>query len=1030
MKPISLRLTAFGPYKYTETINFKDLKNNRLFVVSGKTGAGKTTIFDGICFALYGSASGEDRNDTKMLRSDFADDDVHTSAELIFELNGRFYRVLRQLGHVKKGNKSPTGEKYEFYEQVEDKEIPCVDRQIVTEINQKIEQLIGLTMDQFSQIVMLPQGEFRKLLTSQTENKEAILRRIFKTEPYRQIGEKLKEKKKVAEESFKQAEQQLSQYISGINATLPERDSSLLFQVLAEDHYNVHQVLTGLDEEITFYQDKIAEDEKNYHQAYRIHDQKQMAYHQAKAINDRFQQLNQKQERLKQLQEQVPIFTEKESTLQLAEKASQVEVHENHYQDWLRTVKEKQTEQTQAKSHLEKVTDQLNRATNVYEHEQAKTSEREKVAKQLDKLTEYLPVVKEIDDQKQQLANLYQQVTQQKKDYKALESQVTKAKENKQKLSSDIKVLEQSTNTLIEKQEQLLEMREQYRKIDEFIKLRDKQQQLKQQYENKQELFTRTKADYATLENDWINGQASVLAAHLHDGQACPVCGSVEHPHKNDVQHDSPTKEQLQAAKKHLDQVETDYRNVMAQFENQQKQVQQKQEEIEEITTEIDGIDALRKSLKEQGQELNKETEQLKTDKQNLEKQRQAYEKLEKELEQLDSKMQQIIHNYNELKTNYESKLAVYKEKVESIPEQVRQLSELEKQIQQVSVQKEKLDQAWESAQKQLEAAKQTFTKAETDFEHANKQVDEAKSKTEAAENAFIEALTKADFQSSDAYTQAKIPEQTREQLKEEINQFKQSLSLLEQQVKELKESLQDHQQVDIQKLEEELEHYRRAYESAFKEWNQSKDFHKDATELKVNIMEANQQVIEQEKLWNQVADLYDVIRGQNSSKISFERYLQIEYLEQIIHAANERLKRISNGQFYLMRSDRMESRGKQSGLGLDVYDAYTGQTRDVKTLSGGEKFNASLCLALGMADVIQSFQGGVSIDTMFIDEGFGSLDDESLNNAIDTLIDLQKSGRMIGVISHVQELKTAIPAILQVEKTKEGYSKTKFVVQ
>ncbi|MDF2667835.1 MAG: hypothetical protein K0R67_141, partial [Paenibacillus sp.] len=163
--------------------------------------------------------------------------------------------------------------------------------------------------------------------------------------------------------------------------------------------------------------------------------------------------------------------------------------------------------------------------------------------------------------------------------------------------------------------------------------------------------------------------------------------------------------------------------------------------------------------------------------------------------------------------------------------------------------------------------------------------------------------------------------------------------------------------------------------------------------------------------------------------KISFERYLQIEFLEKIIHTANQRLQRMSNGQYYLVRSDRLEKRGKQSGLGLDVYDNYTGQLRDVKTMSGGEKFNASLCLALGMADVIQSYEGGISIETMFIDEGFGSLDEESLNKAIDTLIDLQQTGRMIGVISHVQELKQAIPAILEVKKTKEGCSYTHFQV-
>jgi exonuclease SbcC len=164
--------------------------------------------------------------------------------------------------------------------------------------------------------------------------------------------------------------------------------------------------------------------------------------------------------------------------------------------------------------------------------------------------------------------------------------------------------------------------------------------------------------------------------------------------------------------------------------------------------------------------------------------------------------------------------------------------------------------------------------------------------------------------------------------------------------------------------------------------------------------------------------------------KISFERYILIEFLEHILYAANVRLRDLSNGQFTLQRSERLENRGKQSGLGLDVYDSYTGQHRDVKTLSGGEKFNASLCLALGMTDVIQSHQGGVTIEMMFIDEGFGSLDEESLQKAITALVDLQRAGRMIGVISHVQELKDAFPACLEVSKTKEGFSRTSITVK
>src|SRR5699024_5114958 len=246
MRPIKLLLTAFGTYKDREEIDFTELGEHNLFVISGKTGSGKTTIFDGISFALYGSASGEDRDNVLMLRSQFADDDLHTSVEFIFELKDRRYRVLRQIGHVKEGNKTKTGEKYEFYELTNNGEVPRVDRQIISEINKKIEELIGLTQEQFKQIVMLPQGEFRKFLTSETENKEMILRRLFKTEPYQEIEQKLKEKQDKLKKIFNKDKQQLDSLTKNIVATIPKRSESSILQLLQEESYNTNQVLRGL----------------------------------------------------------------------------------------------------------------------------------------------------------------------------------------------------------------------------------------------------------------------------------------------------------------------------------------------------------------------------------------------------------------------------------------------------------------------------------------------------------------------------------------------------------------------------------------------------------------------------------------------------------------------------------------------------------------------------------------------------------------------------------------------------------------
>jgi exonuclease SbcC len=259
---------------------------------------------------------------------------------------------------------------------------------------------------------------------------------------------------------------------------------------------------------------------------------------------------------------------------------------------------------------------------------------------------------------------------------------------------------------------------------------------------------------------------------------------------------------------------------------------------------------------------------------------------------------------------------------------------------------------------------------------------------------------------------------------------FTKALAALSQQIMELEQSLTGKELADLDHMTAELARTEAELDLRTSAFQELRSCHQDTERLSRNILSVHERMKTQEEEWQQVKDVYDVLRGDNVQKLSFERYVLIEFLEQILHAANERLRSLSNGQFILQRSDRLEKHNRQSGLGLDVYDVYTGLNRDVKSMSGGEKFNASLCLALGMTDVIQAYQGGISIEMMFIDEGFGSLDEEALNKAIETLVDLQKSGRMIGVISHVQELKAAFPATLEVRKTKEGHSTTAILLK
>lgn len=1030
MRPLKITMTAFGPYKHREVINFTELKDNRLFVVSGNTGAGKTTIFDAICFALYGSASGEDRSDPKLMRSDFAEDDVHTAVELEFELHDRIYRILRQLPHVKQGNKGATGERYEFYERVDDRELPCVDRQIVSEINKRVEELVGLSKDQFSQIVMLPQGEFRKLLTSQTENKEEILRKIFRTEPYKWISERLKEKKKVADEEFKREVQARDRYINNIGATLPLRDDSKLFEVLAQEHFNTNQVISGLEEDSAYYQQKIENNKSQAEIANIVHHQKLEEYHKAKALNERFMELEDKMKKHQHLSEQAPIFKEKEKQLENAERASHIELYEAQVNEWREDEKVKNQEKIVANAAHDEAEKQLSRAQKEYVIEENKKVEREEISRNLDRFLDFLPIVKEIDSKNTELSKVDKNVQTLSRELERIQVSILKEKTAKETLTNEIKRLDVSVGQLAEKQWKLTELRDKARVLKDYLTLYKFNSELDLDFQKKKQSYLLIKEHYDRKEEAWISGQASILAAHLHDGKPCPVCGSHEHPNKANSQDAVPTKEELEAAKKELDKKDGEYRDALAKLNSNMEQLEDKAAKVAEIGFVVDSAEHIYNQIVKEGKELAKEVDVLGKERETLAELKKMLDKTEKELEQLELKKDEHSKAYQDLKTDFETKKAVYVEQISRIPEEIRILSVLEQKISETQTLKLKLENAWESAGKQYQLAKENEAKATVHVSNAIKHLDESNAKKNRAEKQFQEALIHGDFASEDEYRKAKMSEPERQQLKNEIAEFNKLLNTIKQQVIELQEALKDETKADLDVLNSEVVQLKNAYDHAIDVLRHSEQCLEKSLDLKARICEAEENVSDLEKQLAIISDLYDVVRGQNSSKISFERYLQIEFLEQIIIAANERLKRLSNGQFLLMRSDRQESRGKQSGLGLDVFDAYTGQTRDVKSLSGGEKFNASLCLALGMADVIQSFQGGVSIDTMFIDEGFGSLDEESLNKAIDTLIDLQQSGRMIGVISHVQELKNTIPAILEVKKTKEGYSQTQFIIK
>lgn len=1023
-------MTAFGPYKDTEVIDFAQLQGHHLFVISGATGAGKTTIFDGICFALYGSASGSDRENISMLRSHFAADDVHTAVELVFELKGRTYRILRQLGHTKKGNKSRTGEKYEFFEVVDGVEVPCVDRQMVSEINDKLEQIIGLTQDQFKQIVMLPQGEFRKLLTSETENKEAILRRLFKTERYQQMNSLLKERRDEVEQQFKQESQMLEQYIKSIVSNFKRREDSELFILLDSEHYHATQITEALTTEAVYYEEKNNREIRHVANTNEQLQLKQQAFFTAKNINEQLDQLAHKKAKKQLLDDEQPHIKQKEITLEAAERAGQLIPYEEQVKSIRKDVEEVLKRKTETSQRFETAKKEQEHILKEYKQEEEKANEREKLKQEVIRLREFLPKVEKIDSTKQTMKKLHTEITEEKATLDKVRQAGTEASKQIQIINEATKNQADILEELQAKNQERERLLGQHKLITSYLQIEKQQKDKSILVEKAEHTYKEQKLIYAKLEASWIENQAVMLATHLHEGTPCPVCGSSAHPNKASTHESVVTRERLDEDKQLLDTLYQAYMDEVSTQRSYEAQRKEKQQILMDEAILNENLEQQLATILSKGKQLKIDITHLETQYQQMKQQKAQQQELEKRVEQLVEKNTALEQALQEKQTTYTTIKATFTERIREIPEDMQVLDNLNRSLIATEQQANKLEEIWQSVQARLKVVDATYTTEQANTKNINEQVWQTEVRLKEVEEVFQKKIVASNFTDEAAYQSAKQTAEAQQSLRATITTFKEEIVGLDKQIVELSDTLAGKQLVDLKALEDELQAYQDAYEAAVSQLNHTQQQYKAIKELQEKIERLNQKTEQLERRLATISDLYDVLRGQNESKVSFERYVQIDYLDQITAAANERFHGLSNGQFRLVRSDRQEAYGKQSGLAMDVSDAYTGQTRDVKTLSGGEKFIASLCLALGMSDVIQRFQGSISVDTMFIDEGFGSLDEESLYKAIDALIQIQESGRMIGVISHVEELKSIFPAMLAVEKTKEGFSKTTFVVK
>ncbi|MNI03568.1 Nuclease SbcCD subunit C [compost metagenome] len=877
---------------------------------------------------------------------------------------------------------------------------------------------------------MLPQGEFRKLLTSETENKEEILRRIFRTELYQQVEGRFQQKTKDLKTELTAKQTELDVYVKQIVATLPIRDHSALAQTMLQEQRNVTQIVEGLDQEELYYKDQLVQSQQARVVLQADLSTKQHRLQEARAINERYQELGSKQLELVGLESRLAEYADKQERLRMAEQAARILPYEEQWNSAIAMEQRKSKELEQKKLDMQAASRIWESAEQSYQAESVREEERRLAERELQRLLDLVPSVESLYVNQQEVTALHAQDKQHTDVLAQQEKQLQQMRVGRAELSEQIKLLEQETAVVPERRERLNKLREQAKLMKDVIEQERLMSGYSKQELERRQLMDQMQSEHDGLEKQWIEGQSSFLAAHLHDGLPCPVCGSELHPHKAAAVLTLPTKEQLQETKDRLRRVEQEYLEMKSQVAATRIGLGDKHQALADYGIELKVIKEQYDQLVSEGKDLKEETDRLEQQLKKLQPCKEQSYQLEAEWDKLTLAKDQTNALHKDILIKLHAKQSMLDKDLERIPPELRTPSQLNQQIQQQKRTSDQLEQAWKLVQEQVKQAQSKLVEEKAYFAQMELQVEEAIAALKQAELRFQQELEMSGFSSITVYRDTKLVESVRKALQADIDGFANKRTLLAQQIAQLEQDLTGKERVDLEQMLAEQRDIEVELEKATIAYQEFKGRCNDVERLKNSILAISGQVRALEQNWQQVKDVYDVLRGDNPQKLSFERYVLIEFLEQILHAANERLRVLSNGQFVLQRSERLEKHNRQSGLGLDVYDAYTGLNRDVKSMSGGEKFNASLCLALGMTDVIQAHQGGIAIDMMFIDEGFGSLDEDALNKAIEALIDLQQTGRMIGVISHVQELKTAFPAVLEVRKTREGHSTTSLVVK
>ena len=1011
MHPLVLEMSAFGPFAAQEVIDFTRLGERPLFLINGPTGSGKTTLLDAICFALYGKTTGDEREGAQM-RSDLANAEQLTEVSFTFALSGQVFRVRRVPEQARpksrgEGFTQQSGEA-QLWQLAEDgTELRLIVSNKVTEATREIEQLLGLNVDQFRQVMVLPQGKFRQLLMADSKDREHIFSQLFQTQIYKKLEDELKTR---SAEIRREAD----------NLTRQKK-------VLLEQ--------SGADGEESLVKNHLEIKEKTDHSYKKLeecrHQENQTREHlrQSEALLARFAQMDELRKSIQILAEQSNSIEADKLRLRRASVASQLHPAYDQYLQTQQRLSQAERQLTQAEELLSaKHTQQARLAeeTQKIPHLEQQITEwstqKQEIARYLEKSKQLQEVEKarlhaqqDCQVKRQQNAVVNAELDHKKAELKKLEESLTQLRLSIDK-NSDLPIAVDRAKQQVEQAKRLQEAQ------IKSAELTQKLATLKQTGIVLREQEQAAVADANRIERDWHLGQAAILSRSLQSGEPCPVCGSDNHPSPAVSEMEPPSQNDVAQARDKAAQLTQDLSLKREEYSLTNKDL----ENITNVVTEVKvllgdeanlSVDALEQRYLEIKRQCDIWMEQRASLK--------GFEGKKAELSASIAQLEQrLVHHKAEfdhadkMLTEIEKEYALV---VAELPEAYRQSDAVQKALTSLEAQMVAADDQIKSLQKRQSAMQSALDEATATQRIRKESCEALKVEVEHQLSSWLSALADSVFDDQADFLSAILDSEQQHQVQERIQRYESDRLQKQGALTAIESELNSQTPPDMATVEAVWHAAKLQLEQAEQQW---RALHNQQIVLEEKLKGLEQIKRESEILQQQYAiagTLSDVANGQTGNKVSLQRFVLSVLLDDVLIEASHRLSLMSKGRYRLLRKEDRAKGNRASGLDLEVEDAYTGRIRAVATLSGGESFMAALALALGLSDVVQAYAGGIRLDTLFIDEGFGSLDPESLDLAIRTLTDLQQSGRMIGIISHVTELKEQIPLRIDILSSERG---------